>query len=312
MYGQFFLLFGLIVVGYYCNQKKWLDRETNKNMGSMVMHVTIPALIVSTIANIEITDAILKGFFLSVAAQVAIAIVFGYLVRLYCRWRGTDEKLLPMLDITTGSMNTGFIGLPVATIFFGDAGVIYMSAGVLALNLYLWSYGICVIESVNGKGTGGMKRTVKKIATNINCLAIFIGLALSLTGVIAFVPEMVLTFLKKVGELATPLSLIYIGALAGDSGIKSLLQEKKAMEISLFKMILMPLLAWAVMLVVPAGDTAKAVFLLAAALPAAVVVPMMVEQHGYGEKLSSDVVLWSTFLSMITMPVCVWLAGIFY
>ena len=56
MYGQFFLLFGLIVVGYYCNKKGWLDRETNKNMGAMVMHVTIPALIVSTIANIEITD----------------------------------------------------------------------------------------------------------------------------------------------------------------------------------------------------------------------------------------------------------------
>lgn len=311
MYGQFFLLFGLIVVGYYCNKKNWLDRETNKNMGAMVMHVTIPALIVSTIANIEITDTVLKGFFLSVAAQVAIAIVFGYLVRLYSRWRKMDERLLPMLDITTGSMNTGFIGLPVAAIFFGDGGVIYMSAGVLALNLYLWSYGIFVIENKKSDG-GGMKRTIRKIATNVNCLAIFVGLALSLTGVINYLPEMVLTFLKKVGELATPLSLIYIGALAGSSGIMALLKEKTALEISLLKMIGMPLLAWAVMLVVPAGDMAKSVFLLAASLPAAVVVPMMVEQFGYGEKLSSDIVLWSTFISMLTMPACVWLAGILY
>ena len=31
MYGQFFLLFALIIVGYYCNKKGWLNRETNKN-----------------------------------------------------------------------------------------------------------------------------------------------------------------------------------------------------------------------------------------------------------------------------------------
>ena len=51
MYGQFFLLFALIIVGYYCNKKGWLNRETNKNMSSMVMHVTIPAMLITTIAQ---------------------------------------------------------------------------------------------------------------------------------------------------------------------------------------------------------------------------------------------------------------------
>ena len=27
MYGQFFLLFALIIVGYYSNKKGWLDRQ---------------------------------------------------------------------------------------------------------------------------------------------------------------------------------------------------------------------------------------------------------------------------------------------
>ena len=77
--------------------------------------------------------------------------------------------------------------------------------------------------------------------------------------------------------------------------------------------VLIPLLlAILIMMVVPAGPMAKSAFLLAAALPAAVVVPMMVEQSGYGEKLSSDIVLWSTLISMVTMPVCVWIAGILY
>ena len=85
-----------------------------------------------------------------------------------------------------------------------------------------------------------------------------------------------------------------------------------ALEISLIKMILMPFLAWAVMLVVPAGDMAKKIFLIATALPAAVVVPMMVERFGYGEKLSSDIVLLTTLISVVELPACVWLANWLY
>ena len=312
MYGQFFLLFALIIVGYYCNKKGWLNRETNKNMSSMVMHVTIPAMLITTIASIRVDDTILKGFLITVGAEIIAMILFGWMIRLYARFRGLDDRLHPMLDITIGSLNTGFIGLPVTQIFFGSEGVLYMSAGVLSLNLYLWSYGVCVIENKKIGGLKGFGKTVRKVLKNPNCLAIFIGMSLNLTNTVDVIPEAGLGFLKKLGDLATPLSLIYIGALAGDSGIGSLFQEKKALELSVVKMLLMPALAAAALLFVPAGPIVKSVFLLSMALPAAIVVPMMVEQYGYGEKMSSDIVLWTTFLSMLTMPLCVWIAGILY
>ncbi|MDO4530603.1 MAG: AEC family transporter [Bacillota bacterium] len=313
MYGQFFLLFALIIVGYYCNKKGWLNRETNKNMGSMVMHVMIPAMLVATISTLSVDDRVLVVFLLMAAAQIVVMILFGLLVRLYARFRKLDPRLHPMLDITVASVNTGFIGLPVTQIFFGNSGVLYMSAGVLSLNLYLWIYGVCVIE--NKKIGGGMDavKTVKKVLLNPNCLSVFIGLAMALTHVTGALPQPIMGFLKKLGDLATPLSLIYIGALAGDSGISSLFKEKTALEFSVLKMILMPGLAAVVLLLLPEGmELVQSVFLLSMALPSAIVVPMMVEQYGYGEKMSSDIVLWTTFLSMLTMPVCVWLSGVLY
>ena len=156
MYGQFFILFGLILVGYYCNKKGYLPLETNKNVGHMVMRVTIPAMLITTIASIEITDRVLRAFLLSAAGQIAMMVVFGFLMRQYGRKRGLDSRLLPMLDLTAGSLNTGFIGLPVTMIFFGQAGIIYMSAGVLALNLYLWSYGVYLIS--DKKATGAAEK----------------------------------------------------------------------------------------------------------------------------------------------------------
>ena len=217
-----------------------------------------------------------------------------------------------MLDITTGSLNNGFIGLPVATIFFGDVGVMYMSAGVLGLNLYLWSYGVYVLGGKQGGSGAQMGKTFLKGAVNPNCIAIFLGLALTLSHTVHFVPQALLDFLTRLGDLSTPLSLIYIGALAGSSGIKQLFHEKDALELSIVKMLGMPFLAWAVMLIVPAGDMAKSIFLVTAALPSAVVVPMMVEKYGYGEKMSSDIVLLTTLISVLELPACVWLTHFLY
>lgn len=312
MYGQFFMLFGLILVGYYCNKKNYLTPETNKNMGNMVMHVTIPAMLITTISGIEITDQVLKGFFASAAGQAGMMIGFGFLMRFYGRWRKLDGRLLPMLDLTTGSLNTGFIGLPVTMIFFGEAGIIYMSAGVLALNLYLWTYGVYIISDKKESNPVAVGKTFLKGAINPNCISILLGLALTMTRAIELVPDMVVGFLTKVGDLSTPLSLIYIGALAGGSGISHLFKEKLALEISLVKMILMPALAILAMYFIPADGLTKSVFLLSICMPSAVVVPMMVGKYGYGEKLSSDIVLWTTFISMLTIPLSVTLANFLY
>ncbi|WP_394267441.1 AEC family transporter [Anaerotignum sp.] len=110
MYGQFFILFAMILVGYYGYQKGWLTREVNKGLGSLVMQATIPAMLVTTIANIEITNDILLGFFLMMAAQAAAMMIFGFLMRLYGKARKLDGRLLDMLDITTGSLNNGVTG----------------------------------------------------------------------------------------------------------------------------------------------------------------------------------------------------------
>ena len=157
-----------------------------------------------------------------------------------------------------------------------------------------------------------MGKTFLKGAVNPNCIAIFLGLALTLSHTVQFVPQALLDFLTRLGDLSTPLSLIYIGALAGSSGIKQLFHEKDALELSIVKMLGMPFLAWAAMLIVPAGDMAKSIFLVTAALPAAVVVPMMVEKYGYGEKMSSDIVLLTTLISVVELPACVWLAHFLY
>jgi len=312
MYGQFFVLFGMLFVGYFCNKKGYLTQETNKNMGHMVMRVMIPAMLLTSISCIEITDQVLKGFFFSAAGQIAMMVLCGILMRLYGKWRKVDKSLLPMLELTTGSLNTGFIGIPVTMIFFGEAGVVYMSAGVLALNLWLWSYGVYIISQKKETDIIQMGKTFLKGTINPNCISILLGLALTMTHAIHFVPQIIVDFLTMVGDMTTPLSLLYVGAMAGSSGIGRMLKERLALEISVVKMILMPALGVLVLHFVPGETMAKSIFLLSMSMPAAIVVPMMVAQYGEGEELSSKIVIWTTLLSMAIIPLSVALAGALY
>ena len=114
MYGQFFLLFALIIVGYYCNKKGWLNRETNKNMSGMVMHVMIPAMLISTIASLQVNDRILKVFLLSMALPSAI--VVPMMVEQY----GYGEKLSS--DIV---LWTTFISMLTMPLCVWIAGILY-------------------------------------------------------------------------------------------------------------------------------------------------------------------------------------------
>ena len=80
------------------------------------------------------------------AAQAAAMMIFGFLMRLYGKARKLDGRLLDMLDITTGSLNNGFIGLPVATIFFGDVGVMYMLSLIHIFWKVTTSVPYCIID----------------------------------------------------------------------------------------------------------------------------------------------------------------------
>ena len=97
MYSQFFILFAMILIGYYCYRKGWMTLEVNKGVGSLVMQVTIPAMLVSTIADITITKDVLIGFFLMMAAQAVAMMLFGYLMRWYGKWRKLDNLALKHL-----------------------------------------------------------------------------------------------------------------------------------------------------------------------------------------------------------------------
>lgn len=304
--GQFFVLFVMVGVGYFANHKKMITPAVNTGLGSVVMKLTCPALLFATIAQNEIDSRRLKTFFLLVLAQYTASVIGGKIVCIYCRKRGWEEKYMAMLEVTTATSNNGFIGLPVALMFSGELGGLCMSAGFFGVHLYLWTYAVRVLQ-----GDTGEKMSAKEILQklmNPNCVMVFAGLAFSLMGWTPLLPVFVLDAVSMLGNMSTPLSLIYIGAMAGSEGIWQLIHKRKAVETAAVRMIFFPLFTIMLVYFLPADAVVKTVCVVSMACPCAAIMPMVIEQYGeLGAEESSDITLLTTVFSMAVLPLSVWL-----
>lgn len=309
MFGQFFALFAMIGVGYYANRKQWVTLEVNTGLGSLVMRITCPVLLFVTISGNEIGRDGLLAFFGVAGAQFIAAALGGKLMRFLCRGRGYSDGIMGMLECGLATVNNGFIGLPVAILFFGQVVALYMAAAFFGIHLYVWTYGMYVLQ---GKGGAfSWKETLAKIL-NPNCVMVFIGLLFSLTRWVDILPSALMNFLSTLGGLCTPLSLIYIGAMAGNEGFRKMLEHRDAMQISLMKVVLFPALTGLVLFFLPLDAMVKTAFFISMAMPCAAIMPMVAEQYGTGKEMASALTLLTTFFSMFTLPVCVWLCGVLF
>ncbi|WMI80710.1 AEC family transporter [Anaerotignum sp. MB30-C6] len=310
MFGQFFVLFGLMAVGYVCSRKKFLNNEMTVGVGNIVLFFTIPALLFTSLANTKVERDMLINFATVAGLQFISMLMFGRIIRLYYRFRKFNENHLNMLEVTAVSVNNAFIGFPIAMMFFGEEAVVYMSASVLGLNLYLWSVGLYIIKGVQGESVGTMVKTIVKGAINPNISSILLGLFASVIGLMAYIPDFVQEFIRSLGSVSTPLSLIYIGALTGNSGLRYLMKDRESLEASLIKMIVMPLFAFAFIFFIPVEPMVKTVYFIAMSLPSAAIVPMIVGRYGTGVEVSSKMVMLTTAFSMATVPVCITISRI--
>ena len=83
--------------------------------------------------------------------------------------------------------------------------------------------------------------------------------------------------------------------MAGNEGLKKLLRKKSAIEVSLVKMLLFPVLTGVVLYFLPIDALIKSVFLISMALPCAAIMPMLVEQYGTGTEIAKHLEPWYNF-----------------
>lgn len=251
-------------------------------VSQLAMTVAVPALIFTALMTTEIDPAALQDLLLaSLAAYGVVWIVFWVLCTL-----GKLERRSFLAPLAFG--NTGNLGLPVVLFAFGEIGlgygvVVFAVMAILAFTVGIWSV----------SGTSSMQKLLREPILWASLLGVLF-LAMDWE-----TPLFLTNTLSLVGQLAIPLMLITLGVAISKLTPRSLTQ---ALGLSVVKTALCAGIAYGVGLLFALDPVPLAVLTLQVSTPVAVTSYLLAEKYGADSGAVAGLVVVSTALSVITLP----------
>ncbi|MGI6732586.1 MAG: AEC family transporter [Anaerovoracaceae bacterium] len=314
MFSPFFVLFGLMAVGYLCRKFDWLDDAKNEGLGNILVYIALPSLLLSSMIATEIKGKVLVEFLTMTLLSVAFYFLYALFAALYIKLAKVPRRLDGMVQLSMLTSNNGFMGFPITLAFFGQPGLILMVANNLAMGIVVWSYGLFILKRTKRIFEGAehiekssVSESLKQIFNN-NVVAILIGLAIGIAGINSYIPDPLFQLISIMGSLATPLSMLYIGATLYNSSFSSLFRNRLVLGVSITRLTLFAAASFAILWFLPIPSLMKQISLLVITLPSAAVVPVMTGKYGIGAEESTKIVVLSTLLSLAITPLGVYIA----
>jgi malate permease and related proteins len=286
-------VFCIIAVGYA--YARWRGKAVNADMASVnriCTEVLSPLLVFTAMAA---KDFDLAQNAMLIAAGVLISLGSGLLAWPLARALGYDVRtfLPPMMYNNCGNM-----GLPLAALAFGQAGLSAAVALFMACNLVYFSIGIKILAA--GKSQGRIASW--RLLLNPMMLAMMAGLVVSLVRI--DVPAPLFQGLKMLGEASIPVMLFALGVRMRDVTLNS-------WQIGMVGAAVCPLaglaVAWALDQLLPLPAAQSAQMYLFAALPPAVFCFMMAEQYRQEPDKVASIVLLGNLSALLFVPLGLWL-----
>lgn len=301
--------FLIILLGYLLKQGK-LGQHFNegfwKGAENIVFYVLFPPLLFTSVANskLSLADA---GYFLAVAVgTMFLAVLLSWLVR----------KIVPADDVTHASVfHCGFrfnsyVGFAIIMRLAGEEGFAFFAFLMafwvpISSSIAVSALAGAVARAENVQKKGGLwKKTVKTIFTNPLIIATVSGLLVNVFAV--RIPEVLMHFLKSLGNASLAMGLLCIGAGLKIENLRAHFPLIAASTVE--RLVAVPLVAlgtaWFFQLE-PLGAAALLVF---AALPTAQSCYVMTASMRGNAPIVAEVTTAHTLAAMVTLPV--WVAVI--
>lgn len=199
--------------------------------GSVISRILLYAVVPCTIINsyqIEFSVSKLAGLGVSILGAVIVHIIFLVLERVLRR----PLRLEAVESASILYSNAGNLIIPLVLAALGQEWVFYISGYMLVQQLLIWTHGKTMV-------CGERQWDFKKVITNVNIIAIFIGIILFLTG-FRF-PSVVQTAVDSMAGMIAPLSMVLTGMLLGGMKFREIVGTPRAYLVTALRLIVFPL-----------------------------------------------------------------------
>lgn len=287
-----YMSFGFVL----CKAKKGVASHA-KTLSALLVYILTPAMILKSFLATEFSLDSLKEIGIFFAATLVIQLLFFLILFLVLRKRYGEAKFR-IFTVASVLGNVGFFGLPLITGIFPDEPIVacYSSVFVLSMNLLVFTMGIFMI-------TNDRKYiSIKSAILNPTTLSLVVALPLFVCGV--DFPEIVDAPINILAGAVTPVCMIILGMRLSVTDLKMLFMRPFVYATCLMKLIVFPLFAYLLVCFIPFFDQIfKISILVLCATPSGAIITSLAELHECEQELSANVVLLTTVLSLVTLPV---------
>ena len=283
--------------GFLFIKKKMVGEEFIADLSKLLLYVCQSALVIYTFAGTKFS----QGKLLSLGKfAVATILIHGVmLLGASLILRKKFDSVAPRISIIAVSFaNAGFFGIPIIEAVMGDAAselIVYTTVYSLILNLLGWTVGSAIISKSR------KYISARKLFLNPYMISTLVALPLFI-----FSPDMpteIMNMVTILGKSTSPISMIIIGMRLATVELRKLFSDFKIYLTAAVKLLVMPLVAFALIYFFPIDNAAKATFFIITACPSASIVLNFSELMGEGQKEAVSSVLMSTILSVLSLPI---------
>ena len=294
------VILGMILVGFVIGEKGWFDDKSRGLLAKLVTQVALPCYMLYTITQRFTAVDLLKMLpalrFPALSMVILLGVATG-VARIFAVRQDRRGLFISMFF----NSNTIFVGLPINQALFGDASIPYVLIYYMCNTTFFWTLGTYLIQrDGEGEAQFDLKTSLKKVFSP-PLMGFLLGLILVMLQI--NFPAFLASDLQYLGNLTTPLSMIFIGLSVSHVGVKQLVLGKDQLLILLGRFVVAPLLMASIVYWLPLPNLMKQVFIIQSAMPVMTNAPVVARLYGADSDYAAVMVTETTLATMVVIPI---------
>ena len=294
------VILGMILVGFVIGEKGWFDDKSRGLIAKLVTQIALPCYMLYTITQRFTAGDLLKMLpalrfpALSMVVLLGIATAVAKIFAVRQDHRGLFVSMF-------FNSNTIFVGLPINQALFGDVSIPYVLIYYMCNTTIFWTLGTYLIQrDGEGEAQFDFKTSVKKVFSP-PLMGFLLGLVMVMLQM--KLPAFLDSDLQYLGNLTTPLSMIFIGLSVSHVGVKQLVLGKDQLLILIGRFLVAPLLMATIVYWAPLPSLMKQVFIIQSAMPVMTNAPVVARLYGADSDYAAVMVTETTLATMVVIPI---------
>jgi len=294
----------LMVLGFFSRKMGILKSGDERVLNAYVYYFALPALFLVDLAEANFTHGDLRFVLVGITPIFIILAVYTFL---YLIFRFSKDTLyLLILSTVFGSL--AFFGIPfimfafptkegehLATMSASSISVVSVTISIVVLELYKLE------KSTIWKR---MKSVAKRLSKNPLIISIIAGVLLSLSGL--EIPSPISTSLHMLGSTTAAVAIFLLGVFLYGRKYTNI---TRAFELSLLRIISLPILALLTTLVFNLPNLERATLVLMHAMPVAISMIVLSERYDFHKETIASLILISSIGAGIYLNLWLLLLG---